>query len=219
LSQKIGAVESVLTAWVKAVPMPQQPDVEMLNPQSQNYNPDGYHRARAQFEQAAAAWQNVNQQLTYAQQARAEQAKLANEARLDEFARGEEYRLVQGDSAWGDAKVRDERDGKISALMKEKYGFTDEALASILDHRFIRAAWDLVQYHEMKNATAKGAAAVAKREPAPKLVRGGKEARPAAERTAGGQFASSAAKRLKETGSDDDAASFFLSKIRQGTIR
>jgi hypothetical protein len=52
---------------IEASIMPARPDPAMLNPQSPSYDPDGYHLARAQYEQTAEYLRNVQQQRAQAQ--------------------------------------------------------------------------------------------------------------------------------------------------------
>jgi hypothetical protein len=204
-------VQHQLQAVLQVIQPPQPPDLSMLNPQSQNYNPDQYHLAFAQFQQAGMRYQQV-QHMAQALGERVTQQQLwEEEQRLD----GE---LVRLQKAWPDFGVP-ERQEAFAKDMQREYGYSPEELdASLTDHRNALVARDALAYRALK----KGASAVKEQvqKAAPKLVRSKQEAKgsPSQSRDAHGKFTGEALAALKKTNSDDAAAAFFAGLSRAGRI-
>jgi hypothetical protein len=218
-TQRLRQVEQVgqqtaymLQAALQMLGEPQPPNAEaMLNPSSPQYDPDGYHRAYAQYQRASQQYGQARQlgsQLV--QQAQTAQAQ-ANEHR-------ETLELQRLTRAWPEFGQRETLDKFVNDMGKS-YGFSAEELDAVLtDHRQALVARDALAYRAMKAQSGDVKAKVEAK--APKLVRSKQEAKgsPAQARDQKGQFAQNALGRLKQTNSDDDAAAFFTGLVKAGRI-
>lgn len=192
-------------------PLPPNAD-QMLNPASQQYDPDGYHRqyahytrAMGQFQQAQTLGQHLLQQAQGAQ------------ARATELRETQELQRLQ--RVWPEFGQQDTVDKFISEMGKA-YGYTpDELDASMTDHRNALVARDALAYRAMK---AKGGDVKKQVEAkAPKLVRSKQEAKGGAQardRDGKGQFVSGALADLKKTNSEDAAVRYFAGLSKAGRI-
>jgi hypothetical protein len=190
---------------------PQPPSTEMLNPASQQYNPDQYHmqfahyqRATQQFQQA----QGVANQLMQQAQAAQTQAQEVRETR-------ELQRLQRAWPEFG----QPETTNKFVEDMSKAYGFTAQELDDVLvDHRQALVARDALAFRAMKAQSGDVKAKVEAK--APKLVRTKQEAKGSAAqaRDPSGQFASNAMAELKRTNSDEAATRLFAGLVKAGRI-
>lgn len=139
-----------LKAVLQVMQPPRPPPVEWLNPQSQSYNPDQYHLARAQFEQNAQLYNFVQQ---------ASQGIARNQVALDEQRDEREFKALAPhwpeftDPVKGQATQHAFLEG-----MHKAYGFTFEELDSVMvDHRQALVARDALKWreHEAKAKAAK----------------------------------------------------------------
>lgn len=190
---------------------PQPPSTDMLNPASQNYNPDQYHMAFANYQRASQQFQQaqgVASQLM--QQAQAAQAQ------AQEVREAKELRALQ--RVWPEFG-QPEATNKFIEDMSKAYGFTPQEVDDVLvDHRQALVARDALAFRAMKAQSGDVKAKVEAK--APKLVRTKQEAKGSAAqaRDTKGQFASDAKARLAKSHSDDDAAAFFTGLVRAGRI-
>jgi hypothetical protein len=101
--------------------MPEKPDVAMLNPQSEKYNPDGYHLQRANYE----AFQ---EHLIHAQ---GEQKRLEGERQKEQQAQASErlqaegQRIFKAIPEWKDPKTMEADTQKMRGLL-HKFGLGDQ---------------------------------------------------------------------------------------------
>src|SRR5262249_22687868 len=68
-------IVQTLTTWMKPAPMPQPPPADWTNPNTPNYKPEDYHYARANYEAAMGAINQVHMQLQQAQKHESELAR------------------------------------------------------------------------------------------------------------------------------------------------
>lgn len=201
----------MIQAAMQLLQAPRAPDVSMLDSGSNNYNPEAYYRADAQYRQASqqhAQAMQLGQHLMQQAEAAASQAKEASEAR----------ELVALQRIWpefGQADVTD----KFVSDMREAYGFTPQELDEVLvDHRQALVARDALAYRQMK---AKGVDTKAKVEAkAPKLVRSKQESKGSAQvRNKDGTYATKDSfKRAMNSQSDSDWVNHFANLSKQGRI-
>lgn len=211
IEQHSRQVGTMLHAAMQMLQPPRPPSTEMLNPQSQNYNPDGYHMQFAQYQQAQQQFgqaQHFSQQLLQQAQNAAAQATEVRETR-------ELQRLQREWPEFGQAETTN----KFVGDMEREYGFTAQELDDVLvDHRQALVARDALAFRAMKRESGDVKAKVEAK--APKLVRSKQEAKgsSAQARDTKGQFASDAKARLAKSNSDDDAAAFFTGLVKAGRI-
>jgi hypothetical protein len=202
----------MIQAALQLLQAPQPPNADaMLNPASPQYDPDGYHRAFANY-QRMAQMHNQTQELgdKLLKQAQAAQAQITEQRELQE--------LQRLNRVWPEFSQRETIDKFVSDMTKS-YGFTPEELDAVLtDHRQALVARDALAYRAMKAQSGDVKAKVEAK--APKLVRSKQEAKgsPAAQRDGKGQFVSNALGKLKQTNSDDDAAAYFAGLVKAGRI-
>lgn len=201
----------MIHAALQLLQAPKPPGTDMLDPASQSYNPEKYHLAFAQYQQAHGQHQQAVQlgQSLYAQAQQA--AALAKE----QHEQQELKKLLRVLPDWGD-------EAKLTKTITDagsNYGFTPQELDGILtDHRQAIVLQDALAYRAMK-AGAKDVKAKVEAK-APRLVRTKQEAKAtsAKARDANGRFASDALGRLAKSNSDEDAVAYFTGLVKQGRI-
>lgn len=130
-----------LQAVLQVIQPPQPPPYDMLNPQSQRYDPDGYHMQRAQYEQALGTFQQVRQ---YAQQIGEQQQRFDAERDDREFKRLSVHWPEFTDEVKGPAVQQD-----FMAAMNKHYKFTPKELdGALTDHRQALVARDAIKWRE-----------------------------------------------------------------------
>ena len=139
-----------LQAVLQHIQPPQPPPIDMLDPNSQRYNPDGYHLARAQHEHAMGRYNLV---------AQAAQGIAQQQAAFDEQRDTRELQKLSPhwpeftDPVKGNAVQQEFVTG-----MNKAYGFTFAELDGILvDHRQAIVARDALKWreHQAKQTGAK----------------------------------------------------------------
>lgn len=191
---------------------PQPPPMDMLNAQSEKYDPDGYHRALAIHGQVTGAFSQIDQQL---RQLEAERQQ-AWQGRQTAYLDAEMQKLQRSDPEW--RTNADTKAAELRAVMREHYGFDDETLFSIGDSRFFQAASDLVKYHKLMKSGAQTKAQVQGKAPPPTKVTKPNQ-QTGSPRSADGRFVAEAAKQLSNGPyTADKGRSFFEGLIRAGKI-
>lgn len=201
-----------LQAALHLLQAPQPPNADrMLDPRSPEYDPDGYHRAFAQYQQSAQRYQ-------MAQQLGGDLMKQAQAAQQQAQAQRETAELQRLKRVWPEFDSQDTINKFVSDMGKA-YGYSPEELdASLTDHRNALVARDALKWRELQAKSGEVKKAV---ETKPKLVRS-KQINPKAgnaqQRDAKGQYVSDSLARLRKTNSDDDAAAFFAGLAKAGRI-
>jgi hypothetical protein len=198
--QAMGQIGYQLQAVLQHIQPPQPPPVDMLDPQSPRYNPDSYHLARAQFEQRAASYQQVQGTAQWIEQ----QQQALNAQRDDrEFAKLAPHWPEFTDQAKGPMVQQEFMSG-----MNKHYGFTFAELDSVMvDHRQALVARDALKWREHE-AKAKTAKTTLKE----KVVQTAKPAKQGATQSSGKKLTTdqsnymNARKALKANGKDMNAA-------------
>ncbi len=203
---------SMVQATLQLLQPPQPPNADaMLNPASQQYDPDGYHRAFANYQRGMAQFQQAQQMGEHLSK-QAQQAQ----ARANDEREGRELERLQ--RAWPEFSKPDTMNQFVGD-MQRAYGFTPQELDAVLtDHRQALVARDALAFRAMKAKSGEVKAKVEAK--APKLVRTKQEAKgsSAQARDVQGKFASSALANLKKTNSDADAAAYFAGLSKAGRI-
>ena len=151
VAQERRALAEALESVMRFSPLPPQPDADLLNRESDKYNPDKYHAERAAYEQAVARFQGLQAQAhAQRQKAEAEQAELVRAFHADQY-----QRLVKDWPEWGDAEKGPEVQDWLLGGMKSHYGFDDATLATVTDHRFYGVARDALRWREQQSKAPK----------------------------------------------------------------
>jgi hypothetical protein len=215
---------NILQTWSVALQQmaPREPSAEMLNPNSKDYDPDGYHRQMAALTQVRNAFGDISQRLQMVQQQQQQVQEQRHNAMLDV----EMERLARADPSW--RTNAEAKSNELRAGLREHYGFDDATLFSVVDHRFFLAAQDALAYRKMMKdgaATKDKVAAIVKANKqngaatraAPN--RGGKESQPYRDRAPDGRFVKDSVKALSDGPyTSEKGVNFFLGQIRAGKI-
>lgn len=109
----------------------------------------------------------LNQRMAVLQHMQAERDRQTQQAHMDVLQR-EQAALVEKVPAFADKAQREKLVSQAKAVMRE-YGYTDDELATWVDHRAVRAAVDLARLRDMEKA-AKAVEAKKAPIPAPRNV-------------------------------------------------
>jgi hypothetical protein len=170
---------------------PRQPSLDMMDPNSPKYDPDGYYAAARKFEQ--------DRELIGA--IRADRAKVskAQEEQQSILAKAHVAREMESlNRAWPESKDPAALKRLADSLIND-YGFSNEEIENISDHRQLLVVRDALELRALK---AKQADAVKVVRAKPKLVKGAARSSTDPKATA----RSNAMSRLTATGSMDAAA-------------
>lgn len=172
-----------------AIPTDQQPNWEEL----------AYQLSPQEYNQQRALW---DRQQVERQQARQMHQSLQKQQRQQKLA-AEQAKLLEAVPEWRDPKAF-QRAAQEMVSAGGEYGFSQEEVAALSDHRLLRALHDLSEFKRMKasaNAAAKKVSAVK-----PKLKAGSKGSKVQQSQKARQEKMN----RLKMTGSVEDAVSLLL---------
>ena len=141
---------------------PQRPSLEMLNPNSDKYDPDSYYQMARKFDADVENLRRVR--------AGIDEETRRQDAEKDVLTKAATAReLEKLKAAWPefdkDVKVRE----TVAKEMAESYGFTLEEINAITDHRHLLVVRDAMELRALK---AKQADAVKVVRAKPKLVKG-----------------------------------------------
>lgn len=126
------------------------------------------------------------------------------QAQFQEFAQREQEALLSAVPDWNE----DLRQG-VNGFVAKQYGYTEEELNQVFDHRQVRVALDAMRYHELK---AKTDAATQKVREAPKMQKPGKPKKKMSVET---QAMLNARKRFQKSGSMEDAAALIQQRLKR----
>ena len=189
-------------AALRMMPRPQMPSEQLLNPQSQYYDPEAYHVAKINYDRQVEVIRQIQHERTKAQTERDQVASLQEQA---QNAR-EHERLAR---VWPEWKDEAKREAKTQALLdgaEKVLGIPRDVMQKMPFHHKVMQALD--EALKAKQAPVK-AAEVKKviQEKAPKMVNG---RAPLPAREQNGRFVNEARQALKETGSEDAFAQYLL---------
>lgn len=180
------------------VPMrpPEPPSEDLLA-----RDPIGYLEARVKYDKEAAAYQQGQMAMQEMTARQAQAMEQAHRARLAE----EHQKLAQAIPAFAKAETAARVKQDLLAAGQEVYGFDQEELRAVSDHRMLRVLHDAAQYRRLM------AGKVAEKQPsqAPKtpVIKPGVKSAPQASKRV---KADQAKAQMKRTGSVDDVARFLL---------
>lgn len=125
---------------------PQKPDIAMLNPQSEKYNPDNYHLQKAYYDEVQGHLQSAKDEKQRLDGERQEEAKRANSQHLAE----EEKKLLRAIPEWKDQRVM-QKEATEAFNFVRSFGYSvEEARGMGADHRLM-----VIARLAMQAATAK----------------------------------------------------------------
>lgn len=169
---------------------PRQPDPNLVDPASANYDPEAYHRQLTEFAHAQENQRRVTSELERLQSEDGEQ----REALFRAAHAREKTKLLE---AWPEITTKGTVE-QVRGDLERFYGIDAQTLATVQDHRFYKVAKDALAYR----------AQAAKAKEAVKVVKGKPKLFPGGARQSGakaGKF-NDALGRLSKSGSLDDAA-------------
>lgn len=170
---------------------PQMPSRELVNPQSQNYNPELYHQLLGQFEAMSRARQEI--------EADANRVYKEHQANQAELQRVHMARVVKEIHEFAPELRDPQRIAKFMDGAKSAYGFSQQELDAIGDARVMRVLLDAEhgRQHRATAETVKKAVAAK-----PKLVKSSARSSPTGKQAGFDK----ATERLSRSNSVDDAA-------------
>ncbi len=188
LVQERGNYIQALQQYQQFTPV-QQPSMDLLNENSEHYNPPLYSRLKAEADHATAKHQQINQELEQQRQQQTQQ-----EAALHDVMRSRELAKLQ--EFWPEMKTPEVQE-QVRTDLQKHYGVDAALLDSIVDSRFFALAKDALAHRAQATEAKKAVKAVRAK---PKLI-------PAKARSSSkNQRNTEAANRLAKSGSVDDAA-------------
>ena len=164
-------LRSTLEFYQQLNPVGQEPSRSMLDPNSQEYNPEEYLRQKAEYDSRVQTYQQTAQRLGYVQQQEQERQKQA----IEETTRREQAKLKE---VWPELFDEDPtvqttaRTALVNGL-QSYYDVDPQTISQVLDHRFYRMAKDALAYRAMKQDAP---AVTAKLKVKPKVVKPGARA-------------------------------------------
>lgn len=161
-------------------------------------DPIGYMERKMQYDEAKKAYDTKVQQVQQMQQ---QQAAL-REQQVKEFTQQQAKLLAERLPAIVDPK-KGEAIKKGIVETSDYYGFTEQEIGSVTDHRYILAMYDAMRYRKLVEKRGK---ATSKTESLPNVTSGAKK-RPNEGKTAARKKAEA---RFKKTGSVEDAINLIL---------
>ena len=164
-------LRNTLEFYQQLNPVGQEPPRSMLNPNSQDYNPEEYLRLKADFDDRVQSYQQTAQRLSYVQQ----QEQMRQQEAMKETTQREQAKLreVWPELFAEDANVQTAARTALISGLQTHYGVDQETIAQVLDHRFYALAKDALAYRAMKQDAPK---VTAKLKVKPKVVKPGARA-------------------------------------------
>ena len=179
----------------------------LLNSEFSNINWEQLQRDDPiEFNSKYIQWQQHHARLSQLADAIAQNRQQQTEAQKEAFEKlkkDEQERIQAAFPSWSDPSVK-EREWKEIVEHAREYGFTEENVNEVFDHRVIRLLRDAKEYAKLQKAKPQ---VEKKLKLAPKMVKPGNAKK--ADKSRFEQLQS----RLQKTGSIDDAAELLLAKM------
>lgn len=167
--------------------------------QLQRDDPIEFNSKYIQWQQHHARLQNLAEQIAQTR----EQQQQAQKETFEKLKAEEKERILTSFPEWTDESVKAKEWGEIVSHAKE-YGFTEDQVNEVFDHRVIRMLRDAKEYAKLKKSEPQ---TKKKLKLAPKMVKPGTAKK--ADKSKSEQLRS----RLAKTGSIDDATELLLEKF------
>ena len=141
---------------VLSMVQPQKPPLSMLNPQSADYNPDGYHLANAQYEQTAEWLSNLQQQRQHIAAQQQQEETQAEQAYIQQVEDKFRPALLKDVPALADpSKQGPALSELINYAISQGIGehvFKDPEIANRITSPELHMAWKAMKYDQMMKA-------------------------------------------------------------------
>ncbi len=204
--QAVSALEQSFKLVQTLIPEMQPPPTSMLDPNSQDYDPHGYHFLERNQRELTARIQQAQQVVQGAQQ----EARRQQAAQQEQLAAQSAARLKSKyPEAWGTPEAATAKWNELTSFAGKSYGIEPQLIGSIVHPGFWEALMDA---HAFRTATAKGLPKPSGAEKSsPRLVRTSAKA-PAGKPGANGVATNrkqAAEAHLKKTGKVSDPLAIF----------
>lgn len=176
---------------------PQPPDSSLIDS-----DPVGYLRQQQAFQN----WQQQMQRVQYEQMQLSERQRQEQEAQSYQTLAQEAELLTKAIPEWADAEKAKVGKSELTKYLKESFGYSDEHLSQVSDHRALVMARKAMLYDQLQAKQAAATEKVAKLPPKAPQRPGSGDLSPTDGRTR-------AMQSLKKTGSIDDAANAFAAML------
>lgn len=176
--------------------MPSPPDPSLADPSSPNYDPDKYTHQLATYQKA----DGENRALQQAIRQQSSQMQQEQQATLEAMRSTQRTELMQKWPEWQDPAVRQQ----FLSDVQSEYGFSDEEVGSIYDHRFYILARDAIATRKASKASQVPAKRVKKT-----ATPAGKANQAKATTSAQSKSRAEALKRVRRSSRLEDIASSF----------
>lgn len=137
---------------------PQKPPRSMLDPSSGDYNPDAYHLASAQYDEAVQVIQSIAQQRESIRAQQEQEEQTTAQQRRAQIEERHQPLLLKDVPALADPAKQDTAVLEIAryaiANGVPEHFFTDPAFAGAVTSADLHLAWKAMQYDKMKAAQA-----------------------------------------------------------------
>lgn len=185
-------LRNTLEFYQQLNPVGQEPPRSMLNPNSQDYNPEEYLRLKADFDDRVQSYQQTAQRLSYVQQQEQQrQQQIAQETTQREQAK---LKQVWPELFAEDANVQTAARTAMMSGLQSHYDIGPDIISQVLDHRLYALAKDALAYRALKQDAPQ---VTARLKVKPKVVKPGSRA---PQLKPGQQKATDARKALRKTG-------------------
>lgn len=164
-------------------------------------NPAEFAARRQEFNERMAQIQGIKQNVGFQLQRQAEEAAQKQAFELQNILQQEAQKLAEVIPEFRDESKAKEVKGKIKSFLKD-FGFSDQEIGGIYDHRYVKILHDAMAYRELKS---KGVETKNKVSVAPKLAKPGSTDKSSANNRAIQELRS----RLRKSGRVEDAASLI----------
>jgi hypothetical protein len=177
--------------------MPSPPDPSLADPSSPNYDPDKYTHQLASYQKA----DGENRALNQAIQQQKQQMEQEQQATLEAMRNTQRTELVKKWPEWNDPATRQQ----FLSDVQSEFGFSDEEVASIYDHRFYVLAKEAIAARK----SSKAAQAPAKRVTRTAKPAGKPNQTKATDSNAKGKSRKDALQRVRRSSRLEDIAASF----------
>lgn len=196
---RLERVDAILNALVPA----EEPDWGKLREE----NPGEYAAQREEWRNHMSKMEAVQAEITRVSEESLEEQK----ARFQEYAEAENKRLLEVIPEWQDPGARTQAQQRLYKFAKERYGFSDEELGTLIDHRLVRLVKDAADGIEVSTKGKKKVEEAVKNKAKKRktLKPGSSKARTTGEKTKARKASRAAFNKLAKSGSGEDALSVF----------
>ncbi len=170
-------------------------------------NPAEWSAKKQDFNDRVAQINQAKQQAGQSILQQQQEAQNKHQAGMQEIVQKEAQMLVEKLPEWSNPEAAQAQQKTMSSFLTSAYGFSEQDVAQVYDHRLVLLALDAQKYREGRAA---GKVAEKKIKKLPKLIK------PGARRTAGADNAKAVKKRritLKKTGATKDIAAALMDII------